>query len=373
MADNTTGNSNSQEREDPDVGIKDNQERRASGDHWNGPKDIRGEKSSGDYPNYWSHKTRSGHSFIMDDSDGNESVTLQHRNGTAVQMMPNGAMHLVSHNGQYNIVFGEHRMTISGAQDITVKGDASMRVYGDYNLTVHGNMNTTITGDYNMTAKNQNRMIRGNMDTIAKNKTEKIAGNKTTTVHGSRADVTKGNMSAISHSGTYHQGGAAGMNAAVKEGNHTTNIEKGDTSHSNDDGGFNLKVKSAMKFLSESGALHMIAQEAANILSKQGNLNFKAESGSLNAQSGSGMNMNSGGDVKMSSSGGAIHTKASGGHYHDADHTKMHEGEAQDAGEAQSADMAQQLFGMATGGQHNEQPIDKSGHFSDDSSLPHGP
>lgn len=371
MAQNT--NSNSQVRDYPDVGIADNKERRATPEKdWNGPKDIRGEKEAGDYPNYWSHKTRSGHSFIMDDSDGKESVTLQHRNGTAVQMMPNGAMHLVSHNGQYNIVFGEHRMTISGAQDITVKGDASMRVYGDYNLTVHGNMNTTITGDYNMTAKNRNQMIRGNMDTIAKNKTEKLAGNKTTTVHGSRADVTKGPVSSISHSDVYHTGGASGMNSAVKEGDHAVNIQKGNSSHHNEDGSFDLKVKSAIKILSDSGALHMIAQEAANILSKQGNLNLKAESGAMNAQSSSGMNLNSGGDMKVTA-GGATHMKATGGHYHDADHTKMHEGEAQDADQAEDADQASPFSVTSMGTQVDEQPVDKSGHYSEDNSLPHGP
>jgi hypothetical protein len=361
-----------QERESIDIGPKEDQPRRGTPEEdkgWDGFKDIRGEKDAGDYPNYWSHKTRSGHSFIMDDSDGKESVTLQHRSGAAIQMLPNGAMNMTTHNGQYNVVFGENRVTISGAQDITVKGDASMRVYGDYNITVHGNMNTTVTGDYNITAKNRNQLIRGNMDTIAKNKTEKLSGNKTTTVHGSRADVTKKTHSVISHSETLHQGGATGMNAAVKEGDHTTNIEKGNTSHSNDDGTYDLKVKNAIKILSESGAMHMIAQEAANILSKQGNLNMKAEQGDFNQQAGGGMNQLAGGDMKITA-GGATHMKAAGGHHHDAQQTQMHEDTAQPASEAENPLKAVQSFLKGKGGT-SEQAVDDTDHFAPD--LPHGP
>jgi hypothetical protein len=361
-------NQQGQERESVDAGM-DVPERRATGNFWDGFLDVRGRENSGDYPNYWSHKTRSGHSFIMDDSDGNESVTLQHRSGAAVQMLPNGAMHLVSHNGQYNVVFGENRMTISGAQDITVKGDASLRVYGDYNLTVHGDMNTTVTGDYNMTAKNRNQLIRGNMDTVAKNKTEKLSGNKVTTVHGSRADVTNGTVSDISHADTYHQGGATGMNAAVKEGDHNTNIEKGNTTHANDDGTYDLKVKNAIKILSESGAMHMIAQEAANILSKQGDLNMRAEQGNFNQQAGGDMNQLAGGDQKVTA-GGSTHMKAAGGHYHDAEKTQMHEDMAQSAGLADLAEMAMSAFGKGKGG-GNKQPIDATNRFPED--LPHGP
>jgi hypothetical protein len=123
---------------------------------WKQPhkSDARKAKSAGSYPDYFSWKTRSGNLFQMDDSKGGETVTLQHRSGTAIQMAPDGSLHITAHNGKYEITFGENRMTISGAQDITVKGDASMRVYGDYNVTCHKNYNLTVMGDLNMLSYN---------------------------------------------------------------------------------------------------------------------------------------------------------------------------------------------------------------------------
>lgn len=158
-------------------------------------KDARSMESGGTYPNYWSHKTRSGHSFIMDDSEGNETVTLQHRSGTAIQMRPDGGMLLTTHNGKYEVVLGEERVTISGASDITVKGDTSLRCYGDYNVTVHKDYNLTVLGNMNMTSKNLNRHIRGTMDTETKTENKRIEGSSSQNNGGAHALVTKGDFS----------------------------------------------------------------------------------------------------------------------------------------------------------------------------------
>ena len=108
-----------------------NPQRKRSPKKYKVRKDSRSESKAGQYPNYMSYKSRSGHSLIFDDTAGQETVTLQHRSGTAVQMNPDGGLTMTTHNGKYEVVFGEDRLTISGAQDITVKGDASLRVYGD--------------------------------------------------------------------------------------------------------------------------------------------------------------------------------------------------------------------------------------------------
>lgn len=151
---------------------------------WDTPKDARSESGAGKYPNYWSHKTRSGHTMIFDDSKGAEHITLQHRSGSMFQFKPDGSVMFTSHNGQYNVVFGEHRMKISGAHDIVVDGAASLRVAKDYNMTINGNINMTAKGDFNITAKNMNQMIRGNLDVQAQNETKKIQGSSTTQAQG---------------------------------------------------------------------------------------------------------------------------------------------------------------------------------------------
>lgn len=146
-------------------------------DKWDSCKDARDDPASGIYPNYWTHKTRSGHCFTMDDSKGGEHITMQHRGGSMIQFKPDGCVQFVSHNGQYNMVFGENRVKITGAYDITVDGGGSLRVEKDYNLTVGGNMNTKIEGDYTMTAKNYNATIREDVTIAGKNITAKAGKN----------------------------------------------------------------------------------------------------------------------------------------------------------------------------------------------------
>lgn len=162
---------------------------------WQGPPDARSVKGAGTYPNYHTQKTRSGHTFTLDDSEGAESITLQHRSGSMVQFLPDGAIQFVSHNGQYTFVFGENRVQITGAYDVSVLGAASMRVEGDYNMTVQGNHNTTVNGDMNITAKNMNTVVRGNMDTSAKNMTTKIEGSTEITTEGVTSITSDGGLS----------------------------------------------------------------------------------------------------------------------------------------------------------------------------------
>ena len=163
-------------------------------DSWDGPEDARSMPGAGEYPNYYSHKTRSGHVFMMDDSNGAEHVTLQHRTGSMVQFGPDGKVNITAHNGQYNIVFGENRMMVTGAHDITVQGDASLRVDGDYNVTVSGDVNFSSQGDINFTSKNVNTVARGNIDISAQNRSEKVSGSITQQAQGAQSILAETGM-----------------------------------------------------------------------------------------------------------------------------------------------------------------------------------
>lgn len=134
---------------------------------WTGPKDARSEKGAAKYPNQHVLKTRSGHSIIYDDSKDNESMTIQHRGGSCIMFMPDGAVHMTTHNGRYDIVFGEDRMTVTGAHDITVKGDGSLRVYGDYRKTVHGNVEVSATGSITYRGNNITHLASVNHTIVA--------------------------------------------------------------------------------------------------------------------------------------------------------------------------------------------------------------
>jgi hypothetical protein len=150
---------------------------------YNGPADARQHPGAGTYPNYYSHKTRSGHVILIDDSKGAEHITIQHRGGSMIQFMPDGAVQFVSHNGRYQFTFGEDRILVTGAQDIVVQGAASLRVEKDYNMTVMGDMNTTVDGNFNLTAKNFHADIGGNIDIVSKNMTVKTQGSMEFSAH----------------------------------------------------------------------------------------------------------------------------------------------------------------------------------------------
>jgi len=188
---------------------------------WDSPKDARQNDGAGVYPNYYSHKTRSGHVFMMDDSNGSEHVTVQHRSGSMIQFMPDGAVQIVTNNGQYNVVFGENRMLVTGASDIVVQGDASLRVDGNYNVNVKGDTNFNVNGDFNISSKNLNQTIRGNVDVQAKNKTEKIEGSSTSQSQGSTTIVSQAGMTVGSSSDSLALAAAKQVGVMAKGGSMT--------------------------------------------------------------------------------------------------------------------------------------------------------
>lgn len=195
---------------------------------WNQVDDARKNSGAGTYPNFWVRKTRSGHSIIMDDSKGAEHITIQHRGGSMIQMMPDGAVQYVSHNGQQNIVFGENRIWVSGAHDITVEGDASIKCKGNYNATVEGDMNFTSKGAFNVTAKSMNQTISDQIDIAAGSKTEKIRNSSVTQVHGQLTMISKYGFTAASTGDSVAIGGA--KDVAIKSGGQTVLQSGGQTS-----------------------------------------------------------------------------------------------------------------------------------------------
>lgn len=139
---------------------------------WDGPQDARKMPGAGKYPNYWAHKTRSGHTFMLDDSKGAESVTLQHRGGSMIQMLPDGKVQIRSQNGRYDITFGENRMYVTGAQDITVDGAASLTCKKEYNVTAK-KFNITTEEDINFMCRNFNINATKKFDVQANDMTVK--------------------------------------------------------------------------------------------------------------------------------------------------------------------------------------------------------
>lgn len=293
----------------------------------------RNEKGAGENPNYWSWKDRSGNNFGADASKGNESMWFQHRSGTAVEMHPDGALHITAHNSKYEVIFGEDRITISGAQDVTVKGDCSLRVYGDYNVTCHKNYNLAVMGDFNLTSKNMNRHIRGNMDTQAKNVNKKVEGSINYQSHGAAAYVSKGATTIASQGDKLFAGGSAGFHASVaNEGDMSFYNEKGDMFHETKDGKSDQKYASnnkEVKILHKDGktdhtadeeitttstnkGITTTAKQDVTTKSQQGGIQMKAEQGSISADAQQNIEVKSQQDTHVIAQGHAAMEGAGG-------------------------------------------------------------
>lgn len=297
---------------------------KGEGKKWDKPQEPRKQKGAGKHPHYFSWKTRSGNAIQIDDSQGNESVTIQHRSGAAIQMLADGSMHMTSHNGKYEVVFGEDRMTVSGLQDITVKGDASLRVYGDYNVTCHKDYNMTVLGNYNVVTKNLNRHILGNMDTQVRNENKRLMGSSAKVARGAIAYVAKGSVTHASQSDQIFLGGAAGANLWAKKGNITQNIEEEGNFHSEaKDGEYHIKSKKAIKVQSTDETMDFKSKNEFTMTStdKSGKIKTKEDLG-VESQNG-GVNVKAQNDIGIQSSSGDIQAQASSGNVEMTAQSKM--------------------------------------------------
>ncbi len=296
--------------------INPNQERKKTPKKYKVAKDNRSEQEAGKYPYYFSWKSRSGHTFQMDDSKGQETVTIQHRSGSAIQMRSDGSVHFTTHNGKYEVVFGEDRISVSGAQDITVKGDASLRVYGDYNVTCHKDYNLSVMGNLNITAKNKNQHIRGNKDTQMKNETKKIEGTSFKQTGGAMTQVSKGAMTTGSLEGKVFVGAAKGYHGLVGDGDHTVEVAKGNMHMETKEGKFDAKFsdgQNEVKLLADAGKLDQTADKDIKVESKQQSVKVKAIQNIGVESTSGGITNQAQQNVQIKSTSGNIQASAAGG------------------------------------------------------------
>jgi uncharacterized protein (DUF2345 family) len=169
-------------------------------------------KVAGDYGTQTGWRTQSGHCFVCDDTVDKEHITLQHRSGARLQLGPTGDIQIISHNGQYSVIFGENRMEVTGSNDITVRGGGTIKVDGDYDMTIGGDVNMAADGDFNWVGKSFNFLGGGNFDMEVKNMTVKTEGSAT--IHSAGAASLVGGTAA----GLISQSGSVAISASSSVG-----------------------------------------------------------------------------------------------------------------------------------------------------------
>ena len=199
----------------------------SNGNNWNEPTDAR--TKGGEYPNYGITKTPSGHVIALDDTKGAESITIQHRSGSMVQMHPDGSVVFRSHKGRYDVTFGDGKMLITGDFDLTVNGGGSLKVEGDYDMTIQGNMHMGVTGNMEtVVAGNHNMVVNGNQESaINGNQTTKVAGKTEHTSEGKAYFAGHGGIAVEATGGDAHLRADSGV--VIKAGGEINTTSTGDT------------------------------------------------------------------------------------------------------------------------------------------------
>lgn len=114
------------------------------------------------YPFNNAIQTESGHSLEMDDSSGAERVRLYHRNGSFIEMHPDGTVVHKAKGKLKIIVESNGQIGIKGKCSIAIQGDCEMTVGGNLVQKVNGNFTQDIGGNYNM-------ICRGKLDFTTRN------------------------------------------------------------------------------------------------------------------------------------------------------------------------------------------------------------
>lgn len=242
-------------------------ERKKTPSQWSTPKDGRTYPGSGVYPNYHIMKGVSGDVFMADRSKDNESFTWQGPDGQGWQFKYDGSTQFIAHNGHYQVVFGEGRMLITGAQDITARGGGSLRVQGDYNVTADGDMNFSGSGNFNVVANGANFAVGENFDVSSATTSMKSSGSATMqSSEGSVQISGQKGASLVSAGGPASIGGQSGVN--IGSGGDMTLEAKGE-----------MNTKSGGNNNTEAPQITQNTQGATKKLSQQEPKTYKNDSG----------------------------------------------------------------------------------------------
>ena len=130
------------------------------------------------YPYNKVTETSSGHRIELDDTPGEERVSVVHSVGSGMEFHADGMVVLNSYDKTIQVVGDDFTVYVRGNGDITYEGDVKMHVTGDYKVKVDKNFILEVGGKY--------------LQTIGQGKTEVVEADKKTTVLGHMSEtITK--------------------------------------------------------------------------------------------------------------------------------------------------------------------------------------
>lgn len=127
----------------------------ASGLTWNEPAS----KYAAVYPYNHVMETAGGHVLEFDDTEGAERIHIFHKNGSFIEIHPDGKIVMRSNGSMNQITYGDGNFYIRGNCNISATGDINLLSNKSTNISTVGDVNWKVGGNFNLTSQGEAKII----------------------------------------------------------------------------------------------------------------------------------------------------------------------------------------------------------------------
>lgn len=131
----------------------------ASGLSWNEPPS----QYAAAYPKNHVMQTAGGHVLEFDDTDGAERINIFHKNGSFIEMHPDGRVVFRTRGSMNQVTYGDGNIYVRGNYNITSTGDVNILSNKATNISTVGDVNWKVGGNFNLDVQGEAKLITGKM------------------------------------------------------------------------------------------------------------------------------------------------------------------------------------------------------------------
>ena len=131
----------------------------ASGLSWNEPVS----QYAASYPKNHVMETAGGHVLEFDDTDGSERINIFHKNGSFIEMYPDGRVVFRSRGSMNQVTYGDGNIYVRGNYNVTATGDVNILSNKATNISTVGDVNWKVGGNFNLDVQGEAKLISGKM------------------------------------------------------------------------------------------------------------------------------------------------------------------------------------------------------------------
>lgn len=171
------------------------------------------------YPMADVNETESGHVIEINDTPGGERILIKHKEGSGVELRPDGSVVIISLGGRGDDVKGNYALEVGNNGDLTFDGNLNLTVQGDYTVDVKGDYKIKVGGNKTLQVlKDFTSTISGAMsETVKKTKTLNVVGNVVNTFLSLFNQDTKGESTInVEGDANYSHKGTTNIDSATK-------------------------------------------------------------------------------------------------------------------------------------------------------------